>query len=176
MHHAGGVLAQTLPALSIGAHVSIRSFNAYRFWRDIKSFTHTHLTPAQCDALIKTRTFSVANLEGLFITCGSDCVSFDIIESFVARGASFMCNWGMTEIGPITINTVFNSIEQVEQYRQNAITSGYLMGDRYYCDYKIKGDTLYVKGSLCVYDGWFNTQDRIKLNTLDAMYYMGRHK
>ena len=37
MDHAGGLLAQTLPALSIGAHVEIKPFNAYRFWNEIRT-------------------------------------------------------------------------------------------------------------------------------------------
>ena len=35
--HAGGLLAQTLPALSIGAAVDIELFNAYEFVKKIKS-------------------------------------------------------------------------------------------------------------------------------------------
>jgi hypothetical protein len=34
--HAGGLLAQTLPALEIGAEVDIEDFNAYAFVRKIK--------------------------------------------------------------------------------------------------------------------------------------------
>lgn len=174
MQHAGGVLAQTLPALSIGAHVEIKKFNAYRFWQDIKEFTHTHLTPAHCAALMQTKNFPAADLNGLFITCGSDRVSFDTIHRFVERGATFMCNWGMTEIGPITINTVFKSVDKVTQYQQQALLTGTLMGDNYYCDYKIENDLLYVKGALSVYDGWLNTKDKVKLNPHGALYFMDR--
>jgi len=175
MNHAGGALAQTLPALSIGAHVDIKNFNAYRFWQDIKGFTHTHLTPDHCEALIKTRTFSDINLNGLFITCGSDCVPFNIIHQFVSHGAIFMCNWGMTEIGPITINTLFSSIDDVTQYQQQALSTGSLMGDCYYCDYKIENGTLHVKGGQSIYNDWFDTKDMVKLNDYAAMYFMGRH-
>ena len=174
MDHAGGALAQTLPALSVGAHVDIKDFNAYRFWQDIQGVTHTHLTPAHCQLLIKTRGFSGINLNGLFITCGSDRVSFDTIEPFVEHGATFMCNWGMTEIGPIAINTTFNSIEQLEQYRQQAISTASLMGDQYYCEYKIVNDELHVKSSICVYEEWFNTQDRVLINKHGAMYFTER--
>jgi len=174
MNHAGGALAQTLPALSIDAHVKIKGFNAYRFWQDIKGFTHTHLTPTHCEALIKTRTFSNINLNGLFITCGSDRVPFNVIHQFVAHGAKFMCNWGMTEIGPITINTLFSSIDDVTQYQQQALSTGSLMGDCYYCDYKIENGTLHVKGEQCVYNDWFDTKDRVNLNDHAAMYFISR--
>jgi acyl-CoA synthetase (AMP-forming)/AMP-acid ligase II len=174
MSHAGGVLAQTLPALSIGAHVEIKPFNAFRFWRDIKGYTHTHLTPEHCRLLINTNTFADADLSGVFIACGSSEVSFDLIEAFVQHGAVFMCNWGMTEIGPITINTVFDTIEKVIDYRKQSVTDATLLGDRYYCDYKIIDNQLFVKGDCCVYDNWFNTGDLVRLNAHGALYYLGR--
>ena len=37
--HAGGLLAQTLPAFRIGAEVSIEPFNAFAFCREIKKYT-----------------------------------------------------------------------------------------------------------------------------------------
>ena len=174
MNHAGGVLAQTLPALSIGADVNIQPFNAYRFWQDIQAYTHTHLTPAHCQMLMNTHSFTEIDLSGLFITCGSHNVSFEIITAFVQRGARFMCNWGMTEIGPIAINTVFDSLDKVERYRQQALNTGSLMGDVYYCDYKIENGCLWVKGDICIYPDWFNTQDRVALNNNMAMYHLGR--
>ncbi len=174
MSHAGGVLAQTLPALSIGAHVAIKPFNAYSLLRDVAGFTHTHLTPEHCALLMKTRSFTEAELSGLFIACGSDRVSFDVIAAFVARGAVFMCNWGMTEIGPITINTVFDSMAKVEAYRQHALSNASLLGDRFYCDYKIVDGVLWVKGDCCVYDHWFATGDRVQLTDTGALYYLGR--
>lgn len=174
MSHAGGTLAQTLPALSIGAHVKIKSFNAYSFWRDIQSFTHTHLTPAHCEILIQTKNFKTIDLAGLFITCGSDNVSFQVINAFVQHGAIFMCNWGMTEAGPITINTIFDSRQKVETYMHEAVPSATIMGDRYYCDYTIKDNALWIKGDTCVYDDWFNTQDIVALNNKGALYHAGR--
>ena len=174
LEHAGGLLAQTLPALEIGARVDIRSFNAYRFWQDVRGFTHTHLTPAHCEMLRNTRTFAEVDLSGLFITCGSSDVSFEIIEAFVGRGAVFMCNWGMTEVGPIAINTVFDSLDKLERYRQQAPAAGSLMGDRYYCDYKIENGRLYVKGDICIHPGWFDTGDRASMNGHGAIYYLGR--
>ncbi|MFV2092808.1 MAG: AMP-binding protein [Hyphomicrobiales bacterium] len=174
MNHAGGVLAQTLPALSIGAQVDIQPFNAFRFCQDIEGYTHTHLTPAHCEMLINTRTFADVDLSGLFITCGSDNVGFNLIAAFVRRGAIFMCNWGMTEIGPIAINTVFDSLDKVERYRRQALDTGSLMGDRYYCDTKLEQGCLAVKGTICIYPGWINSRDRVAINDQGAMYHLGR--
>jgi len=172
--HAGGLLAQTLPAWSIGAHVEIQAFNAFTFRHDIKGFTHTHLTPAHCYLLLKTKNFASLDLSGVFVTCGSDNVSFEIIEAFVERGATFMCNWGMTEIGPVTINTTFDSMEKVKVYRQQALSRGTLMGDKYYCEYRIQEGELWVRGDVCVYKDWFNTHDMVALNEHGALYHLGR--
>ena len=176
MTHAGGLLAQTLPAWSVNAHVEIKPFNAFTFRRDIQGFTHTHLTPMHCRLLMQTKNFSTLDLGGVFVTCGSDSVTFDIIEAFVERGAVFMCNWGMTEIGPVTINTVFDTLAKVKLYRQQALADGTLLGDRYYCEYKIVDDELWVRGDVCVYDDWFNTHDLVALNQQGAMYHLGRRQ
>ena len=176
MKHAGGLLAQTLPAWSVHARVEIKAFNAYSFWRDIKGYTHTHLTPMHCHLLMKTKNFKTLDLDGVFVTCGSDKVTFEVIEAFVERGARFMCNWGMTEIGPITINTVFDNLDKVRRYRDQAVADGTLMGDRYFCEYKIINDELWVRGDVCVYQDWFNTHDLVALNRHGAMYYLGRQE
>ena len=174
MSHAGGALAQTLPALSIGAHVDIVPFSAFGFLRDVAGYTHTHLTPAHCEMLMRTHTFKQADLTGLFVACGSDRVWFRMIEAFVARGAVFMCNWGMTEVGPITINTVFDSLGKVEEYREHAIPGASLLGDRFYCETRIEDGVLFVRGDCCVHDNWFCTGDRVVVNEQGAMYYSGR--
>lgn len=174
INHAGGALAQTLPALSIGAHVDIATFNAFSFLRDIGGYTHTHLTPAHCELIMQTRSFLKADLSGLFVACGSSRVSFEVIEAFVACGAVFMCNWGMTEIGPITINTVFDSLDKVAEYRSRRINGASLLGDRFYCETKIEDGILNVRGDCCVYRDWFRTGDQVTVNEHGAMYYLGR--
>ena len=176
MTHAGGLLAQTLPGLSVHAHVEIKPFNAFTFARDIDGYTHTHLTPMHCNLLMQTKSFPTLGLDGVFVTCGSDNVSFETIEAFVQRGAIFMCNWGMTEIGPVTINTVFDTLEKVEQYREQALADGTLLGDRYFCEYRIIDDELWVRGDVCVYEDWFNTHDLVALNEQGAMFHLGRRQ
>ena len=174
MSHAGGLLAQTLPAWSVGAHVEVKPFNAYTFWRDIKGFTHTHLTPLHCIMLMQTKNFNSLDLSGVFVACGSDHVTFEIMDAFVERGAICMCNWGMTEIGPVAINTIFDTAEKIKDYREQSLSSGTLMGDRYFCDYKIVANELWVRGDICVHPDWFNTRDLVAMNAAGAMYHLGR--
>ena len=170
MEHAGGLLAQTLPAISIGAEVTVEQFNAYRFSKEINKYTHTHLTPSHAKAIIKTKGFKNLNLNGIWITCGSDPVEWYIIESCVGKGATFMVNWGMSEIGPLTINKVFYNSDQIQEVKRQET----ILGDTYYCDWKIKNDILHVKGDTCIYDDWYNTNDLVYLNN-GKMYYNGRY-
>jgi len=174
MSHAGGLLAQTLPAYSIGADVVIEDFNAYRWVKEIHKYTHTHLTPNHCRAIMGTKDFWKCDLTGAWITCGSDPVEWSVIESFVNRGCTFMINWGMTEIGPCAINTVFPNIETVQTYKEYQIDGSTLLGDRTYCDWKIENSELYVKGNICVYEDWFATGDLIATNYPGDLYYVGR--
>ena len=173
MTHAGGLLTQTLPAYSIGAKFKVQPFNAYTFLKDFKEYTHTFLAPAQMTALMHTKGFQNADLTGKHILGGSDPVSWGMIEEFVKRGAIVQPNWGMTEIGPITINTTFDNIDMVHEYK-NKYHTGTILGDTYYCDWKIENNVLYVKGPTCVFDGWFKTNDLVKQYN-GATYYQGRN-
>ena len=174
MEHAGGLLAQTLPAFEIGASVDVEKFNAYNFCKKIKNFTHTHLTPDHAKAIKLTKSFKNLDLSGVWITCGSEPVEWEIIISFIKKGCIFMVNWGMTEIGPCAINTVFKNIETVLEFKKRAL-KGTLMGNRSYCDTKIFRDTLYVKGDISVFgNNWFDTKDKVLVNKNNEFYINGR--
>lgn len=167
--HAGGLLAQTLPAFRIGAEVTIEQFNAFRFCREIKKYTHTHITPGHARLIMRTKGFKDLDMTGIWVTCGSDPIDWDIIESFVERGATFMANWGMTEIGPCAINHVFRTIEDVQKLKdENTI-----LGTNIYCETKIVDNELHVRGDICVYDDWFGTGDLVE-HKGDVFYYLGR--
>jgi len=171
--HAGGLLAQTLPALSIGAHVDIEQFNAYEFVRKIRNYTHTHITPLHAKAIMLTKGFKNLDLSGVWVTCGADPVTWDIIEAFVERGATFMTNWGMSEIGPIAVNTVFTNIGQVRAIKEFSPDHATLMGNVFWCDWRIKNNELVVKGDISIFNGWYPTKDRVVIYN-DFMYYVGR--
>ena len=174
MEHAGGLLAQTLPAFEVGADIDIEEFNAYKFCKKITNYTHTHLTPNHAKAIRLTKSFKNINLNGIWVTCGSEPVEWDLIIDFVKKGCKFMVNWGMTEIGPCAINTVFKNLESVLDYKERAI-NGTLIGDKTYCDTKIRNNKLYVKGSISVFnDKWFDTKDIVVLNKNKEFYIQGR--
>lgn len=167
--HAGGLLAQTLPAFRIGAEVSIETFNAFSFCREIKKYTHTHITPGHAQLIMRTKGFKDLDLTGIWVTCGSDPVEWNIIEAFVNRGATFMANWGMSEIGPCAINRVFRNIEDIETVKDEQT----ILGTLEWCETKIIDSELHVRGDICVYDGWFATGDLVKRQN-GILYYIGR--
>ena len=171
--HAGGLLAQTLPALVAGAHVDVVNFSAYDFVRDIKNYTHTHITPKHAKAIMLTKGFQDLDLSGIFITCGADPVTWDIIEAFVAKGAKFMVNWGMSEVGPIAINITFEDLDEVYYLKESAPADTTIIGRNKYCHYRIVNNELLVKGDICIYEGWYPTRDQVVVQN-DILYYVGR--
>jgi len=174
MAHAGGLLAQTLPAYSVGADIEVEPFNAYTWIRKICNYTHSHLTPAQATAIMSTKGFADIDLSNIWITCGSDPVSWEIIEAFVSKGSTFMANWGMTEIGPIAINATYNTVDQVYNAKRRQ-AKGTILGNTYYCDYKVINNELYVKGDISVYgDTWYATGDIVSKNPLGELFYVTR--
>ena len=176
MEHAGGLLAQTLPAFEVGADIDIENFNAYKFCKKIKNYTHSHLTPNHAKAIRLTKSFKDINLKGIWITCGSEAVEWDLIIDFVKKGCNFMVNWGMTEVGPCAINTNFKDLEKVIEFKKRAI-KGTLMGDQAYCDTQIKNNKLYVKGKISIFEKkWFDTKDFVQQNENKEFYIQGRSK
>ena len=171
--HAGGLLAQTLPALAIGAKVDIVSFTAYDFVRDIHYYTHSHITPLHAKAIMLTKGFRSLDLSGVWITCGADPVSWDIIEAFVDKGATVLTNWGMSEVGPVAINTVFDSIEKVKRYKAICPSDATILGDVSYCNFKVENNELHIAGDICIYDGWYATKDRVVVRD-GILFYYGR--
>ena len=167
LKHAGGTTAQSLPALSIGAEVVIKKFNAFTFYKDIIGFTHTHLTPGCCELLMRNKNWDKLDLTGVWVTSGSASVYPKVIQAFVNKGATFMCNWGMTEVGPCAINRVFRPNTDI------ALLDYPYLGNRYYCDYRIVNNVLQVKGDIVYVDDWFITGDLVTQDN-DGLWYHGR--
>ena len=167
LDHAGGLLAQTLPAIEIDAEVYIEQFNPYRWASNIQHFTHSHLTPGMALAISKTKGWNNLDLTGKIIACGSDRVPAECINKFVSKGATFIANWGMSEVGPMAINKTYTPQDALA-YDLPLHT---IMGDIAHCETKIVRHELYVKGDICVYDDWFATGDIVKLEKGHYWYY-----
>ena len=167
--HAGGLLAQSLPAYEVGANVEVEHFNHVRWCKRIGQFTHSHLTPKMARVITKSKQWADLDLTGITITCGSDRVPSDTINKFTSKGATFIANWGMTEIGPIVINRTYKPGDLAGDYKDYTI-----MGDVTYCNYRVADDNeLWVESDICIYRGWFPTGDLVKVHG-ENMYYIGR--
>jgi fatty-acyl-CoA synthase len=107
LFHVGGLCIQTLPALAVGARVSLLPrfepgawFDAVEQWRP----TTTLLVPAVMKALIEHPRWAVADLSSLaFVNSGSQIVPRALIEAFHARGVPVAQVYGATETGPVSI-------------------------------------------------------------------------
>lgn len=171
--HAAGLLAQTLPALWIGAKVDCVNFNAWYFVRHIRNYSHSHITPLHAQAIMQTKGFQNLNLQGLTITCGAEPVHWSVIEAFVSRGAKFIVNWGMTEVGPIAINSAFESMAEITAVKKFAPPQSTLLGHRFFCDVRVDNNELWVSGDIVTTPGWLATGDLVtKVN--DHLFYQGR--
>ena len=145
----------------------IEQFNPFRWVSNIKHFTHSHLTPGMALAVTKTKGWPNLDLRDKIIACGSDRVPAECINRFVAKGATFIANWGMSEIGPIAINKTFTE-QDSEAFDLPLHT---IIGDTTFCEVKIVRKELYVKGDICVYDDWFATGDIVKFEKGSYWYY-----
>jgi acyl-coenzyme A synthetase/AMP-(fatty) acid ligase len=169
LNHTGGTNAQTIPALLCGAHTIIEPFNAFNFFRLLTehNITVSHLIPVHIDMLIKINPdIKLPTLR--LITAGSDCVYPHHIDFWISRGVEFVANYGMTEAGPIIINHRYLPGEDLTSH-----ATGVVLGDTYWCDYKIINGELYLKGACINVDDWLATGDCVE-QLGPWMFYKGR--
>jgi len=174
LERAGGLFAQSIPAIIADAKLTIDTFSPYQYVRVADKYTHTHLTPKQAKAVMLTKGFKNLDLKGKVFLIGSEPVTWDIIDSFVAQGATVITIWGMTEIGVNAILHKFRSVSDVVTAKATAPLDATIIGNIFYCDWKVDNkDCLWVNGDICVYNDWFNTQDQV-IEKKEILYYTGR--
>lgn len=174
LERAGGLFAQSIPALLAGASLTIESFSPYQYVRVADKYTHTHLTPKQAKAVMLTKGFKNLNLKGKVFLIGSEPVTWDIIEAFVERGATVITIWGMTEIGVNAILHKFRSVFDVVAAKTKCPSNSTILGNIFHCEWKVdENNCLWVKGDSCVYEDWFNTKDQV-VDYFGCLWYTGR--
>ena len=107
LFHVGGLCIQTLPALAVGAKVSLLPrfepgawFDAVAQWKP----TTTLLVPAVMKALVDHPRWATADLSSLaYVNSGSQIVPRALIEAFHARGVPVAQVYGSTETGPVSV-------------------------------------------------------------------------
>ena len=173
IQHAGGLFAQTLPGWEVGAKLKIEPFNAYQFVKEIENHTHTIVSPLHAKAIMMTKGFKKLNLTGITVACGSEPVTWDIIEGFVAQGARLIVVWGMSEIGPFAITHTFENMDEVNRVKKLCPSNATLLGNKFHFEYKIENEELAVKGDICIFDDWYYTKDKV-VEVEDILFYTGR--
>ena len=107
LFHVGGLCIQTLPALVVGAKVSLLPrfepaawFDAVEQWKP----TTTLLVPAVMKALVDHPRWATADLSSLaYVNSGSQIVPRALIAAFHARGVPVAQVYGSTETGPVSV-------------------------------------------------------------------------
>ena len=176
LERAGGLFAQSIPALLVGAKLTIEPFSPYQYVRVADKYTHTHLTPKQAKAVMLTKGFKNLDLKGKVFLIGSEPVTWDIIDAFIERGATVITIWGMTEVGVNAILHKFKSVFDVTAAKTKAPANSTILGNISYCNWKIgENDCLWVRGNISAYDDWFNTKDQVLVDEWGWLWYTGRH-
>ena len=107
--HVGGLNIQTLPALQMGATVTIHArFSANATLASIATDrpTLTVLVPAMLSACLTEPAFRTTDLSSLrSITTGSTYVPQPLVDAIEARGVPILQVYGATETAPIAIYT-----------------------------------------------------------------------
>jgi fatty-acyl-CoA synthase len=107
MFHVGGLCIQTLPALLLGARVSLQKrFDPSAFLALVhaQSPTITLLVPAVMQALLEHPSWPTTDLTSLrACMTGSSIVPVALLDAFHARGLLCGQVYGSTETGPVTL-------------------------------------------------------------------------
>lgn len=169
LNHTGGINAQTLAGLIVGAHVIVEPFNIFNFYRLIKenNITLTHLVPNMIDMLENCKSI-LGDSKLRLVVAGSDCVYKHHVKHWLDLGIEFMINYGMTEAGPIIINHRFKKDSELSIY-----DIGIPLGTESWCDTRIVDGQLFLKGANVYKSNWLATGDCVELNG-DWYLYKGR--
>lgn len=165
MNHTGGLNAQVIPGLLRGCSIIIEEFDAFKFNSRIKETgaTITHVVPKMLQALRKVDKHNLR-----LIAAGSDCMHREYVEKYLSVGVPFMINYGMSEAGPIIINHIFKSLDELSVFG-----NGIPLGNLVHCEYKIIDNELCLKGDNVNTDDWLLTGDCVT-QIDDWIYYNGR--
>jgi fatty-acyl-CoA synthase len=107
LFHVGGLCIQTLPALYVGATVTLHArFDAGAWLQDVARLkpTVSLLVPATLRAVLAHPDFAATDLSSLkLINAGSSTIADNLIAPFHARGVPVCQVYGATETGPVSI-------------------------------------------------------------------------
>jgi acyl-CoA synthetase (AMP-forming)/AMP-acid ligase II len=167
LNHTGGINAQTLPGLLIGARVVIKKFNAFTFFKELNTYdiSLTHLIPVMNTALFNVKNKLIPKSLRLVVS-GSDCVSREHVSLWLDKNVNFMINYGLTEAGPVVINHEFKKNDGLEIF-----DIGVPLGTDCWCDYYIDNNELFLNGELVCTESWLATGDCVSIHDNWFVYH-----
>jgi acyl-coenzyme A synthetase/AMP-(fatty) acid ligase len=65
-------------------------------------------------------------------------------------------------------------MDKVHYVKERTPDNHVILGDTYYCEWKIIDHELYVKGATSIYNNWFATGDIVHVDEDNVMYYKCR--
>jgi acyl-coenzyme A synthetase/AMP-(fatty) acid ligase len=169
LNHTAGINCHTIPGLLTGAYTVIETFNGFNCLRLLKELdiTATHLVPMMTEVLMKVE--AKPNLPKLnFVITGSDCIPKHHVEYWLDEHRDMMITYGMTEVGPPAIGHIFKHGDDL-----SCFDNGYPVGSHAFCETKIVGGELWLKGPIVNQPDWFKTGDCFKHEN-GFYYYTGR--
>jgi acyl-coenzyme A synthetase/AMP-(fatty) acid ligase len=169
LNHTGGINAQTIAGLTVGAHIIVRDFNPFNFFKILEGekITVTHLIPVMIDSLIKVNNAKrVKSLK--VVMAGSDCVYKHHVEFWNRLDVDFILNYGLTEAGPIIVNHRFTKNLDLDIF-----DVGVPLGTKVWCEHKIQDGELMLKGSEVNVSDWLSTGDCVETYN-NWILYRGR--
>ena len=194
LFHVGGLNIQTIPALHIGATVTLsRKFDLEETFITLKLLkpTHTVFVPTIMEAIMNSKDWDPLKLGSLkAITTGSTIVAPDLIKFFEENKIPIIQVYGSTETGPIAVchnisetrkpfgnsgkpalhtkAEIFN--EKNDKTKDNIIGEIGIRGPNLFSYYwKDKKGT-----KKAFINGWFMTGDYAKKNKKNQFFVLGR--
>jgi fatty-acyl-CoA synthase len=188
LFHVGGLCIQTLPALYVGACVSLHArFDASAALHSFAQErpTLTLQVPATMRALIEHPDWASTDLSSLrAVWAGSSVLPASLIEAFHARGIPICNVYGSTETGPFSIalgsaqafshvgscgwpasDEVQVKLESASQGVGEICIRAPNVAERYWPDLPLKDE-----------EGWFHTGDLARQDADGSYWVVGRAK
>ena len=69
---------------------------------------------------------------------------------------------------------MLNNQIDIKYLKERTPEGNTILGNCYWCDWKVENGELYVKSDMCIEPGWFATGDMVYLDNEERMYYEDR--